>query len=98
MKPPCGCKPTNVNNYSFEKGNNDLNIGEGIGNERMRPSLVYSTATNMPNIFRWTAPKQVLVWTSSASRANPKAQRTPPKRGDKLMGKSAMQFVPRVKL
>lgn len=98
MKPPCGCKPTNVNNFSFEKGNNALDIGDGIGNERMRPSLVYSTITNIPNIFRWTAPKQVLVWTSSASRANPKIQRTPLKKGDRLMGKTKLQFLPRVKL
>jgi hypothetical protein len=83
IKPPCNCKPTNVNNYAFAKGDDSFPTGPGIGSEQMRPSRVYSLVTNIPNIFRQEAPAYSLQWISSASSADPRIQRTPYKKADK---------------
>lgn len=84
LKPPCNCKPSNVNTFGFAKGPDTSGaIASGLDGQRLRPSLNYSLVSNIPNVFNQEIPKFVLNWTSSKDRANPRVQRTPRKSQDK---------------
>lgn len=81
MKPPCGCKPSNVNLLPPAKGAMPRPSRKNLlGAFPIRPPLVYSLDASIPNVFMREAPKFLLQWESSASMANPAKQRTPRKK------------------
>ena len=81
VKPACSCKPTNANDFAPAKSSYRPPYNGGIPG-KIRPPLVYSIDTSIPNIFDKEAPHFVLQWTSSANRADPRSQRTPRKKKD----------------
>lgn len=82
MKPPCGCKPTNVNALPPAKSIPPRNPVNLLGAFPIRPPLVYSLDASIPNVFLREAPRGRfnLQWTNSANNADPTKQRTPRKK------------------
>lgn len=87
LKPPCNCKPSNVNNTTFAKGNHALYTGPGLQGEQQRPPIQAALTGPTVNIFRQAPPSHVLTWTSSKSRSNPVIQATPRKSTDPKLTK-----------
>lgn len=84
-KPPCNCRPTNVNNLAPEKGYNSLGISRPAHDLPVRPPApgTVSLGIAAPNLFAYSLPKINLNWQSSSNSSDPKKQRTPRKSPDR---------------
>lgn len=83
LKPPCGCKPTNMNTYAPEKGPAPDMPGANIP-FRVRPSLNNSLITIQPNVFTQNPAKWSLTWGQEDDQANNLTMATP-RKGKKKM-------------
>lgn len=82
LKPPCTCRPTNVNDTAPPKGDFQVvTVGTGFpAGVRMRPPKGFSLGPSIPRAFPQNPPKFSLTWNSATSRANPRATKSPKKR------------------